>query len=141
MRGPIAYYSRRELVRLEAGVAIGPAVLRRDDVRRVARDQVEGLTCDRLEDAAAAELQVPHAVEDRVQLRVRKRALVDVGRDDVIGVRGGQQRVDAAPGTDVERPSDTGTRRERVTDARGRRVDRDVVSRVVALRVAVARDE
>ena len=52
-----------------------------------------------------------------------------------------KQRVDAAAGADVERTRDARPGRERVAEAGRRRVDGDVVGRVVALRVAVRCDQ
>ena len=128
----VAHDPLRHLVCVETGVAVGPPALGRDDVRSVARDQVERLACDRLEEAARAALDVRDAVERGVQLGERQRSGVHVGRDDVLGMIGRQQRVNAAAGADVERACDARARRERVAEARGRRVDRNVVGRIVA---------
>ena len=56
--GGAAYDALGELVAAKAAVAIGPAMLGRDDKRCIARDQVEGLVAGRLEEAALPALDV-----------------------------------------------------------------------------------
>ena len=91
----------------QAGVAVDePLAGRRgDDERRVGRDEVEALPAQRLE-----ERPLPHVhgdlVERRVETRHPQRAGVDVGRDDLPGVGGEVQRLDAAAGAEVEGPAD-----------------------------------
>src|SRR5439155_25371645 len=92
----------RELVAVQPAVAVGPAVLGRDDVGRVAGDQVEAFAPDRLEEAAEAHFDVGKVVQRRVQLREGERARIDVGGDDVRGVPRGEQCLQAASGGDVE---------------------------------------
>ena len=75
----------------------------RDDIRRVGDDQVELLALDRLEEAAAPELDVVHAVERCVELRVLERSRVHVRRHDVPRVRGKKDRLDPVAGAHVER--------------------------------------
>ena len=111
-----------ELIRLEPAVAIGPAVLRRDDERRVRRDHVERLAGDRLEEAAEPAVDVREAVERGVQLRERERTRIHVGRDDVARVPRGEHRLHAAARADVERPADGAARREGIAELRRRRV-------------------
>ena len=56
------------------------------------------------------------AVQGRVELGERERALVEVGRDDMLAMRGGEQRLEAGACADVERachPLAHGERRER----------------------------
>ena len=121
----------RHLVFGELAVAVGPATLWGHDVGRVARDEVERLTFHGLEEAALAALDVVEPVQRRVELRVRDRAWVDVGRDDLSRMLGGEQGMDPTSGADVEDPVDTWTRRQGIEDASRRCIGRDVVSRVI----------
>src|SRR5207248_2759170 len=98
---------------------------------RVARDQVERLVCDGLEQVAAAGLDVGEAVQARVQFREGERARVDVRRDDLARALRGEQCLDAAAGADVERAPDAPGGREQVEEVRRRGVRRDPVRRVV----------
>ena len=82
----VPHHALRDLVRLEAGVPVGPATLRRDDVRGVARDQVERLARDRLEEAADSNLEVVDAVQRGVERGERDGARVEVCRDHVVAV-------------------------------------------------------
>src|SRR5581483_8068540 len=99
--------------------------------RGVARDQVERLSLDGSEEAPLAALDVVELVERGVQLRVRERAVVHVGRDHALCMASGEERVDTAPGPHVERLLHARARGEQVARARGRRVRRDVVGRIV----------
>ena len=102
-----------QLVAGQAAVAVLPAPLGRDHVRRVAGDQVERLAGDRLEEAAEPRLDVVDPVQRGTDLRERERTRVHVGRDHVIGVRRGQQRVRPVAGADVERALDRAARGQR----------------------------
>ena len=133
MRRGLADEQRGQIVAAQAAVAIGPAPFRRDDVRRVARDQVERLAHDRLEEASDAALDVVEAVQRGVQLRVCERARIDVDRDHLAVAPRGEKRMDAAAGADVERAPATLAHRQHVARARGRRVARDVVRRIVGV--------
>ena len=62
MVGSCADDALRDFVAAKSAVAVGPAAFRRDDVRRVARNQVETLTGRRLEETAATDLDVREAV-------------------------------------------------------------------------------
>jgi hypothetical protein len=77
--------------------------LGRDDVRGVRDHEVELLPRDRLEEAAEPRLDVPGAVEGCVEGRVLEGPRVDVGGDDVLGVRGKQDRLDPVAGAQIER--------------------------------------
>ena len=55
-----------------------------------------------------AALDVLEAAERCVQLGEREGARVDVGRDDMFAVTGGEQGVHAVPGSDVEGARDAG---------------------------------
>ncbi len=104
-----------------AGQAAVPEQIRalgRDDVRRVGDDEVELLAFDRLEEAAGSRLHVVGAVQRCVERRVGERALVHVGRDHALGVRGEQDRLDPVAGAEVEGTARLGPER---SDARGRR--------------------
>ena len=119
-----------ELIRLEAAVAIRPAVLRRDDERRIRGDDVEGLTLDRLEQAAEPALDVREAVERRVQLGERERAGIDVRRDDLACLARGEHGLHAAARADVERTLDRPSGSQRVAELGGRRIGGHEVGRV-----------
>ena len=133
---------RGEVVAAEVAVPVDPAVLRRDDERRVARDQVVRLVSRRIEEAAVPAFDVVEAVERSIERGVRKRARVHVDGDDVLVVARGEQRVDAAARPDVERARAALARRQDVARARRRRVARDIVGRVVRVpREAVRREQ
>ena len=90
----------------------------------------------------SAALDVVEAVQRGVQLRVRERARIDVDRDDLAVAPRGEQRVDAAAGADVERAPAALPHGQHVARARGRRVARDVVRRIVGVaREAVGREQ
>ena len=65
-------------------------------------DAIELLSRDRLEQAARPQLDPVDVVEQRVEPREAQRALRDVGRDDLVDAPSRAQRLDAAPGADVE---------------------------------------
>ena len=130
-----------QLVGLEAGVAIGPSFLRRDDVRGIARDQVEGLSGHRLEEAPARRLDVVEPVERSVQLLCTRAHA---------GSRQWRRRAArGAPRTAPARRFPVPTSSARPTRWRGVRashtrdvgVGRDVVRWLVSRRVVVGRDE
>src|SRR5581483_9330737 len=143
MAGRLEKHASRDLVASQPAVAVRPPVLGGDDVRRVARDQVEALAGDGVEEAAEPRLDVPETVQRRVEIRERDRARVDVGGGHMGGVAGCHQRLDTAPGADVQGANAAHARCEAVAYARRERVRGDVVRRVLALvlRVVVRRDE
>ena len=109
----------RHGVPAQAAVTEEVCVFGRDDIRRVGDDQVELLALDRLEEAAAPELDVAHAVERCVELRVLERSRVHVRRHDVPRVRGKKDRLDPVAGAHVERSlARTTVRCARATDGR-----------------------
>ena len=121
----------RELVRVEARVSVLPPSLGRDDVRRVTGDQVELLAGDRLEQAAESRLDVVDPVQRRADLRERERALVDIGGDDAVCVRRGEERVHTVARADVESAPHLPTRGDRREPVRGGREARDPPVRIV----------
>ena len=127
----LAHDALGQLVARQAAVAVLPAPFRRDHVRRVARDQVERLAGDRLEEAAQTGLDVVDPVQRGADLRERERPCVHVGRDHVIGVRCGEERVGAVAGADVQRALDAAARRQRREPVRRRREAGHPAGRVV----------
>jgi len=121
----------RELVGRQAPVAVLPARLGRDDVRGVAGDQVELLACDRVEQAPEPRFDVPNTVHRGIDLGKRECAMVHVGCDHVVAVRGCEQCVDPVPGSDVERARCAAARCEGRKPRCRRRVRRDESHRVV----------
>ena len=108
----------------KAAVAEREEGVRRDHVGRIAGDAAELLAGNRLEQAARPQLDVVDAVERKVERGESERALVDVGRDDLAGVAGEQERLDPVSGAEVERALDlrsdgqVGERRGRPVHAR-----------------------
>ena len=123
----------RHFVFGELAVAVDPAAFGGDDIGGVAGDQVERLALDGFEETALAAFDVVQPVQRRVELGVRECAWVDVGRDDLPRVLGGEQGMDPASGADIEEPVDSRARRQGIEDASRRRVGRDVVGRVVGV--------
>ena len=140
--GQPANEALRERVAREAAVAVRELRLGRDHVGRVRDDQVEALALDRLEEAARPDLDVRAPVQGRVEARERDRARVHVGRDHVLVMMRGEQRVDAVAGADVERVDARPSGRERGKPRRCRREGRDEADGVVgAAREAVEREQ
>ena len=131
MRDALPDDPRRELVAVVRTVAIGPAPLRRDDERRVARDQAELFAVDRLEEASAPALDVVEPAERRVELGESERAGIHIGRDDVLAVARNEKRLNSVSRSDVEGSLNIGARSQQIAQPRSRRVGRDVVRRVV----------
>jgi hypothetical protein len=131
MRDALADDACRELVTVVRSVAIRPAPLRRDDERRVARDQAELLALDRLEEASAPALDVVESAERGVELGEAERARIHIGRDDVLAVARDEERLNAVPGSDVQRALHLRAGSQQIAEARRRRVGRDVIGRVV----------
>jgi DNA-directed RNA polymerase subunit H (RpoH/RPB5) len=112
----------------EAAVTEGERRIRRDDVRRVAGDAAETLAENGLEQASLAQLHVRDPVEREVEAREGQGAGVYVGRDDVTGVAGEQERLDPVAGAEVEGALDRLSDRQ-VGERGGRPVDaRDAVN-------------
>ena len=131
----------RHFVLGELTVSVHPAPLRGDDVGRIARDQVERLAFHWVEEAALAAFDVAESVQSGVELGVGDRAGVDIGGDHVPGMLRGEQRVDAASRSDVERSVDTRARRQGIENTGCGRVGRDIVGRVVAVTGEAVRGE
>ena len=117
--------------------------VRRDQVRRIGDDQVEGLALDRGEPVAAPPLDALAAVQHGVQLREGERARVHVDADDPPRVCRGQDREDAAARAEVERRADLAADRE-ARERAGRRGQAEdlvtVLGEAPALE-AIGRDE
>ena len=110
-----------DLVTRETGVAVDQSRAggRRDHERRVGGDQVERLVPHRVEERTRADLDVRQLVEGRVELRRPHGPGVDVGGDDGVGVGRQVQRLDSAPGAEVEGPGDRLAQRELGQRGRG----------------------
>ena len=91
VRGQLAHDALGERVSAEPAVAVDDVRLRRDDVRRVADDEVEALARDRLEQVALAQVELVQAVEHRVEAGEAERPRVDVDAGDVPSVPRGEQ--------------------------------------------------
>ena len=138
MQGCLTHDSLGELVAREPAVAVLPAPLGRDHVRRIAGDQVEGLARHRLEQAAEPRLEIVDPVQGGADLREGECARVHVGGDHMIRVRRSQKGVRAVAGADVECPLDATARRQRREPVRRRGEARDPARRIVlAAREAV----
>ena len=142
VRRGAAHDPLRDLVRAEPAIAVRPPVFRRDDVRRVARDEVERLVAGRLEQAAEPALDVPHSVQSRIQGGVREGAWIDVGRDDVLRMTRREEGLHTASRPHVERAFHPPAGGQRCEELRCRRIGDDVVRRILPVtRIVVGRDE
>ena len=102
VRGDLAHDLLAHAVAFHAAVAIDVLRRRRDDVRRVAGDDVERLVAHRLEPRPNAPVDVRRAVEVAVELRELDRARVHVAADHVLDVRPHEDRLDAVARAEVE---------------------------------------
>ena len=92
-----------EPVRVVASVPERVPPVGRDDVWRVAEDEVEALARDGLEEAPLAELDVLHLVQAGVEGGEVQRPRVHVDGHDALAVARGPDRLDARARADVER--------------------------------------
>ena len=117
VRGRLADDAFGDLVGVEACVAVDPAALGGDDVRRVARDQVE-----RSPSTGSKRLPCRHSTfvsplsAAFSSVNASARALTSVAITRPAWRR--EQRVHTAAGADVERGGHAPPRRERVEEAR-----------------------
>ena len=142
--GGLADQVLAEPVRVGAAVPERVPGVRRDDIGRVAQDEVEALAGDGIEQASLAELDVRHLVQTGVERGEVERPRVHVDRHDALAVAGGPDRLNARARPDVE----GGSRRRpdgQAAQDRGRGGDRrDIVGRTTGralVRVAVPCEE
>src|SRR5260221_556732 len=91
-----------DLVPFEPRVAEHDVGVGRDHERRVGHDQIEPLTCDGLEQASVAQLDVRDVIQLEIQACSPERALGDIRRHDLVRVPCHEHRLRTAAGPEIE---------------------------------------
>src|SRR5262245_13145157 len=121
-----------EGVRLPSAVPIGVANVGGNDVWRIASDQVEAVTCNRLEQAALAKLDVSDSVEPSIEGGQVKRSAIDVDGDHALRVTSEPESLHPRACPDVQGRRDRTTHRQAAEYGGWCRYRRDVICRRTA---------